>query len=413
MIDASFTQVNAAYSGILSLPEVYIPHLGITQPVPKIPENLLLQLCHDAISELEKQPTLVEITGPAYVIGDVHGNLIDLIRILRAITFKPDNYIVFLGDTVDRGTFSLEVITIILATFLANPNKVVILRGNHECSEINGNYGFKEQITKYYSENSSLWEEYNKVFAYLPIACTINQRIFCIHGGISPDFKSLNQIRDLKRPIYSIEKDTMLYNVLWSDPHKNNGFIESLRAKSCSYGTDVLMRFLNDNSLGILVRGHQCVTNGVELFCYGKGLTVFSSSNYGNAKNKAGFLNISEACEINAEFLDILKAEKPEKIAYFKPVPEKQPLAKRNCCISIGRSSSLMKVAAHGTRKTKELLIPNQKILNRYSTHVSKNVRFTNVNPQFTHTPITSANFEPKYKESIINEFDNSASETF
>lgn len=132
---------------------------------------------------------------------DLHGNIRDLIRILKSISFlESDLKILFLGDYVDKGNFSLEVITLLFSLFLQFPERIFLLRGNHEFSNVNVEYGFKDELYKQY-KNDRLWEKFNSVFNWLPIAALIGNKIICFHGGISPQLKNIDQIRSIERPI--------------------------------------------------------------------------------------------------------------------------------------------------------------------------------------------------------------------
>lgn len=173
--------------------------------IPTFSEDLLINLCNSAIDILkQKNQTLINIPFPAIVIGDLHGNLHDLIRIMNSIDDIFHNNILFLGDYVDRGQYQIETITLLLALRIEYPDNFFLIRGNHEFANVNSCGGFKDEILNSgYSE--TLFDKFNEAFFYLPITSTIDDQIFCVHGGLSPQFQKISQIEtDFKLPIKKI-----------------------------------------------------------------------------------------------------------------------------------------------------------------------------------------------------------------
>lgn len=173
--------------------------------IPSFSEDVLMNLCESAIAILkQKNRTLLQISSPSIVIGDLHGNLHDLIRIINSMIDIFSNNILFLGDYVDRGHFQLETITLLLALRIEYPNNIFLIRGNHEFINVNSHGGFKDELLESgYSE--SLFDKFNEVFCWLPISAIINEHIFCVHGGLSPFFHGINQLEtEFKLPIHDI-----------------------------------------------------------------------------------------------------------------------------------------------------------------------------------------------------------------
>ena len=173
--------------------------------IPKFNEEDLIDLCDSAIFTLKKiNKTLLYIPSPSIVIGDLHGNLHDLIRLMNAIIDVFSNRVLFLGDYIDRGQFQLETITILLALRIEYPEHFFLIRGNHEFASVNAYGGFKDEILQSgYSE--ALYNKINETFSWLPIAAVINDHIFCVHGGLSPLFHEIKQIEtEFKLPIVNI-----------------------------------------------------------------------------------------------------------------------------------------------------------------------------------------------------------------
>ena len=144
-------------------------------------------------------PLHIDVPSPCYVFGDIHGSLVDLIFIFeKCCPFGSPRHavadVLFLGDYVDRGDCSVEVVAFLFAWKLLCPQRVHLLRGNHEDPDVNGDvdgYGtgsFRWQCVRLCggneAEGRSLWEEVNATFAKLPIAATLDGRIFACHGGI-------------------------------------------------------------------------------------------------------------------------------------------------------------------------------------------------------------------------------------
>lgn len=177
--------------------------------IPSFSEDMLINLCNSAIDVLkQKNQTLIKIEIPAIVIGDLHGNLHDLIRIMNSIDDIFTNNLLFLGDYVDRGQFQIETITLLLALRIEYPDNFFLIRGNHEFIDINATGGFKDEILNAgYSE--TLFEKFNEAFFYLPIAALIDDQIFCVHGGLSPQFQKIEQINtEFKLPIKKISQNS-------------------------------------------------------------------------------------------------------------------------------------------------------------------------------------------------------------
>ena len=210
--------------------------------------------------------------------GDVHGQYSDLLRLFEYGGFPPDANYLFLGDYVDRGKQGLEVICLLLAYKVKYPENFFMLRGNHECSSISRIYGFYDECKRRY--NIKLWRVFCDVFNCLPFAAIVDEKVFCIHGGPSPELKDMQQIMAIKRPT-DIPDVGMLCDFLWSDPDNDvSGWGENDRGVSYTYGTDVVADFLQKFDFDLIVRAHQVVENGYEFFGKRQLVTVFSAPNY-------------------------------------------------------------------------------------------------------------------------------------
>lgn len=187
--------------------------------------------------------------------GDIHGQYQDLLRLFQHGGYPPSTTYLFLGDYVDRGKQSLETICLLLAYKIRYPDKIFLLRGNHEDAKINRIYGFYDECKRRF--NVRLWKIFNDCFNCLPAAAIIDDKILCMHGGLSPELHSLNQIKEIQRPT-DVPEFGLLCDLLWSDPNpKVEGWANSDRGISCMFGADRVVEFLKKNDLDLICRGHQ------------------------------------------------------------------------------------------------------------------------------------------------------------
>jgi len=158
---------------------------------------------------------LLELEAPLKICGDVHGQYTDLLRLFEYGGFPPEANYLFLGDYVDRGKQSLEVICLLLCYKILYPTNFFLLRGNHEAAGINRIYGFYDECKRRYS--IKLWKVFSDVFNCLPVSALVDEKILCMHGGLSPEISSLQQIADLSRPS-DVPDVGLMCDLLWSDP---------------------------------------------------------------------------------------------------------------------------------------------------------------------------------------------------
>lgn len=161
-------------------------------------EEEIKMLIDKSLVIIKDQKMLVELEAPIKVCGDIHGQYYDLLRIFDHCGFPGDNNYLFLGDYVDRGKQSLETICLLLAYKIKFPQKVYLLRGNHESSLTNRIYGFYDECKRRY--NVRLWRSFTELFNYLPVAALIDEKILCMHGGLSPELRNFASISEIARP---------------------------------------------------------------------------------------------------------------------------------------------------------------------------------------------------------------------
>ncbi|CAN6995308.1 unnamed protein product [Brassica rapa subsp. trilocularis] len=183
----------------------------------QLSEAEIKQLCTTARDIFLQQPNLLEL-APIKICGDIHGKYSDLLRLFEYGGFPPNANYLFLGDYVDRGKQSLETICLLLAYKIKYPGNFFLLRGNHECASINPIYGFYDECKRRF--NVRVWKVFTDCFNCLPVAALIDDKILCMHGGLSPELNHLDEVRSLPRPTM-IPDTGLLCHLLWSDPGKD------------------------------------------------------------------------------------------------------------------------------------------------------------------------------------------------
>ena len=282
----------------------------------------LIKLNHKVKAILEREPRVAFLQSPAYIFGDIHGNLEDLHffsdNIWRlGMSLTAGNF-VFLGDYVDRGLSCLECIAYLLAMKLLMPQKVFLLRGNHETRDVNGweeHYGersFMYQCRSRFGDDLGyrIWEQSNQVFDRMPLAAVVDQDIFCVHGGIPrPIGTGDSRIQDILQvpkvaginPPYEHEDDNyqqVASDCIWSDPASEDqeltsvdpetGFGESLRGGGAiCFGNKAVSDFLGQQGYSYIMRAHEAHADGVAVSKGARVFTVFSTSKDHNQGSQA------------------------------------------------------------------------------------------------------------------------------
>lgn len=252
----------------------------------QLAENDMRTLATKSREVLLSQPSLLELEAPIKICGDIHGQYYDLIRLFENGGFPPTANYLFLGDYVDRGKQGLETICLVLAFKLKFPENFFILRGNHECGSINRIYGFFDECKRRY--NIRMWKIFTDVFNCLPVACIIDDKIFCCHGGLSPELQSMDQIKKITRPC-DVADQGLICDLLWSDPEEGlSSWGENDRGVSFTFGQDVVEKFLRKHDFDLICRAHQVVEDGYQFFAKRQLITIFSAPNYCNEFDNSG-----------------------------------------------------------------------------------------------------------------------------
>jgi len=271
-------------------------------------ESKEVEIILDASKEvMVRQPSLLELEAPLQICGDVHGQFSDVLRLFEHCGWPPAANYLFLGDYVDRGPQGLETVIMLLCYKVLYPENFFLLRGNHECASINRIYGFYDECKRRY--NIKMWKRFQDTFTVMPFAAVVDEKIFCIHAGLSPDLNSPAQIANISRPT-DVPDSGLLCDLLWADPEADiSGWAENDRGVSYTFGADVVAKFLQKHDFDLVVRAHQVVEDGYEFFADRQLVTLFSAPNYCGEFDNAGAVMAIDA-ELMCSFRILKPADK-------------------------------------------------------------------------------------------------------
>ncbi|KAJ3189029.1 Serine/threonine-protein phosphatase [Irineochytrium annulatum] len=246
----------------------------------------VIAICNRVREIFLEQSVLLELMPAVNIVGDIHGQYSDLIRIFERCGYPPSSNFLFLGDYVDRGKHSLETILLLFCYKIKYPENFFILRGNHESASVNRVYGFFDECKR--RSTLKVWKSFTDVFNCLPIAAVVAGKIFCLHGGLSPKLLSMDDIRAIQRPC-DVPDFGLLNDLLWSDPSE---FVEEWedneRGVSYCFGRGIVTAFLARFDLDLVARAHMVVEGG-------QLVTIFSAPNYcGEFDNKGAVMIVNE-----------------------------------------------------------------------------------------------------------------------
>lgn len=264
--------------------------------------NEIIYICYKVRDVLLEQSCLLELNPPVNIVGDIHGQYDDLLRIFDILGYPPSTNYLFLGDYVDRGKQSLETILLLLCFKIKYPENFFILRGNHECASVNRVYGFYDECKRRCS--LKIWKVFTDVFNCLPIAAVVAGKIFCVHGGLSPSLNTMNDIRMIQRPT-DVPDFGLLNDLLWSDPSDTAiDWEDNERGVSYCFGKAILADFLSKHEFDLVARAHIVVEDGYEFFGDRTLVTIFSAPNYcGEFDNKGAVMAVNDDLLCSFELL--------------------------------------------------------------------------------------------------------------
>ncbi|EJD05616.1 serine/threonine protein phosphatase 2B [Fomitiporia mediterranea MF3/22] len=268
----------------------------------RVTEEQALYILEKGTELLRAEPNLLEVDAPITVCGDIHGQYYDLMKLFEVGGNPADTRYLFLGDYVDRGYFSIECVLYLWSLKIWYPDTLFLLRGNHECRHLTDYFTFKLECKHKYSER--IYDACMESFCALPLAAIMNKQFLCIHGGLSPE---LNTLEDLRRIDRFREPPTtgLMCDILWSDPAEDFGqektaesFVHNhVRGCSFFFTYQAACQFLERNNLLSIIRAHEAQDAGYRMYRKTKTtgfpsvMTIFSAPNYLDVyNNKAAVL---------------------------------------------------------------------------------------------------------------------------
>ena len=289
-----------------------------------------MELVRRATAVVAAEPNLLRLEEPIVVVGDIHGQFYDLVKLLELGGAVEETVYLFLGDYVDRGCFSCECCLLLCAIKTLNPRSSFLLRGNHESRHLTSHFNFKEECLHKY--DIELYHAMMDFFDHLPVAALVGEKFFCVHGGLSPDVTYVDDIHHLQRA-REVPTSGALCDLLWSDPswdvenpapnqavagrnfqYQFGGgtydtvpsFLEN-EQRGCSYIFNFasLKHFLTTNKLLCVIRAHEAQDEGFKLYRphpqtnFPSMLSIFSAPNYCDTYDNKGAIAVIKAGTIS------------------------------------------------------------------------------------------------------------------
>lgn len=283
------------------------------------------QLCEQVRQIMIEESNIQPVSSPVTVCGDIHGQFWDLLELFRVGGDPPDTSYIFMGDFVDRGYFSLETFSLLMAFKARFPDRITLLRGNHESRQITQVYGFYDECMQKYG-SATVWKSCCQVFDYLNIAAIIDGRVLCVHGGLSPELRSLDQIRTIMR-LQEVPHEGPFCDLMWSDPEEIETWSVSPRGAGWLFGRMVTKEFNHLNGLELIARAHQLVQEGFKLMHDKNIVTVWSAPNYCyRCGNVASVFQVDDLLEIDSSEKADEKNSRfgPSHFKIFDAVPDQE-----------------------------------------------------------------------------------------
>ena len=278
-------------------------------------------LCEKAKELFIEESNVQIIDAPITICGDIHGQFDDLTELFTKGGKCPETNYLFMGDFVDRGFNSVETFLLLLALKVRYPDRITLIRGNHETRQITQVYGFYDECMRKYG-SINVWRYCTEIFDYLPISAIIDDKIFCIHGGLSPTIDTIDEIRNIDRK-QEVPHDGAMCDLLWSDPDQDQkGFGISPRGAGYLFGEDVVKTFEEINKIDLIARAHQLVMEGYKMMFDGKLVTIWSAPNYCyRCGNMASILKLDENLKQQTIFFSAASVD-DRRIPAKLPVPD-------------------------------------------------------------------------------------------
>ncbi|KAG5652155.1 hypothetical protein H0H81_006100 [Sphagnurus paluster] len=230
-----------------------------------ISEEQVKRLCLKAREILIEEGNVQPVDSPVTICGDIHGQFFDLMELFKVGGFCPETNYLFMGDFVDRGFYSVETFLLLLALKVRYPERITLIRGNHESRQITQVYGFYDECQRKYG-SANVWRWCCEVFDYLALAAVVDGRVFCVHGGLSPNLQSLDETHADCPAV--------------APPTDIQGWGVSPRGAGYLFGADITKAFAHHNAIDLIARAHQLAMEGYKLMFDRTIVTVWSAPNY-------------------------------------------------------------------------------------------------------------------------------------
>jgi len=294
--------------------------IGTLESVAALTEKEVKQICDKCKEILSKESNVHGVPAPVTIVGDIHGQFHDLLEIFSIAGKPPNSNFLFLGDYVDRGYYSVETVLMVIALKVRHPNRIALIRGNHESRQITQVYGFYDECLRKYG-SAIVWSMITDLFDYLPLAAVVENALFCPHAGLSPSLDTVDHIKALDR-VQEVPHEGPVCDLLWSDPDDRCGWGISPRGAGYTFGQDISEQFNHNNGFKFIVRAHQLVEAGYNWMHDGAVVTVFSAPNYCyRCGNQAAIVQVDE--NVNHSFLQYdHNPPKPTKATGKMPKPD-------------------------------------------------------------------------------------------
>eukprot|EP00850_Spirogloea_muscicola_P014068 SM000098S25148 [mRNA] locus=s98:486642:488942:- [translate_table: standard] len=277
-------------------------------------------LCLKAMEILVEESNVQRVDAPVTLCGDIHGQFYDLKELFKVGGDCPQTSYLFMGDFVDRGFYSVETFLLLLALKVRYPDRITLIRGNHESRQITKVYGFYDECLRKYG-SANVWRYCTDIFDYLSLSALIENQIFGVHGGLSPSIRTLNEIRTIDRK-QEVPHDGAMCDLLWSDPEEIEAWGLSPRGAGYLFGGDVVSQFNHTNKIEVIARAHQLVMEGYKWMFNEQLVTVWSAPNYCyRCGNVAAILKLDENLEKKFEVF-VAAPQESRGIPSKKPAPD-------------------------------------------------------------------------------------------
>ena len=259
-------------------------------------------VCNESLPLLKAEPNVIRTTSPITVLGDVHGDYDDVLDIFRIFGPPEEGKYCFIGDFVDRGEKSVHTIVLLLAYKIKFPERMILIRGNHEGYNMTSTYGFYDEVLRRYGD-FFVWRAFIEIFTALPIAVLIDGNIFGVHGGLTPYLETIEQLETTNRNVADTTTqfpnvDPILKDILWNDPSESPGIQTAIRDGGKCWGPDITEKFIEKNKLKFVVRGHETVNGGYKWNHNQHVLTIFSAPNYAGGFHEGAALEVISPTQI-------------------------------------------------------------------------------------------------------------------